>query len=332
MPVSNRVLTPWLNSNKTTSTESKPVEKKAFWKENLMKSFTRHNGAHGGHECLIKQMDLRLNSLEERVTLQEQRAVTREYFKTIISKLLSYKNIHTIEERKDNCVQCGSALMLKQGHHHSSKSSYRLCKHHEEKCGKKHDKNKMSYFINPVLIEDGTFNSLFEDEDSFDADLLNQIRSKSFGCHINKIDEVDELLEETDTPKESTKSFKTSENAMWRWGEEIIKPGFDLKNKIMSLLEEKLQSLKSSRKRGSGGSEAGVQVNSMVRDESNKRGNSPGKLSVGKEKRLNDLIRSSDRPCMKYPIDLRKAMDDTTFRRNIEACKEATNWKQPYER
>lgn len=321
MPATNKVNTPWSSKD---SPDSKQPEKKSFWKDSLhLKSLTKHTG-HQPHECVIKQIDVRLNNLEERITIQEEKAVTRDYFKSIIAKLLmSQKQASSVENKRDTCIQCGSALTSRNPHYcQKEASSSKFYKHYDDRSLRRQDKyHKINYLVNPAFVKENIKNKYGVEEDSLDAELLNAIRSKAENMaesKIDKIEEVDEILEDTRTikvnPKETIKT-KESDGGLWRWGEEKIKPGFDLKKKIMSLMEEKLQCIKPTKPR---------------QYDTSKSVPPTTRVCIEIEKNRNTYPVESDRN--KYSIDIKRALDDSTFKKNIEACKEKTNWKYDFDR
>lgn len=155
----------------------------------------------------IQHIKLRLKSLEDRVTHQEESAVTKEYFKKIMGKLITYCHTKTENaqipntfDAKENGVQCNM---------HNSKYTSK-----SQTVKQKHTyKPDQCFCVTPMVVE----NEKGDENKESQSRLLDL--SKSI-LNMNK----------------TLESF-------CKWGEEIIKPGFDLKSKIMSLLDEKLSTI-----------------------------------------------------------------------------------------
>lgn len=137
---------------------------------------------------------------------------------------------------------------------------------------------------------------------------------------------------------------------------QIIKPGFDLKNRIVSLLEEKLQSLRVVKNYNYKPEEdVCVQVNlpeSSRAQEKEQIFSEPEhsqitnltysvfgehipkkQINIVTEKKYSILKeKSSKKRDFLYPINKDRAVDDTTFKRNIKAFKESNNFPTRAER
>lgn len=99
LPAQTLSNTPWSSDRITRPPPRKFDEKRAG---------KRHK-SHP-HDNILKQLHIRIKSLEERVTIQEESSVSREYFKSIINRLLStYKSTFGGAEAAAKCetsTQC----------------------------------------------------------------------------------------------------------------------------------------------------------------------------------------------------------------------------------
>ncbi|XP_023310936.1 uncharacterized protein LOC111691805 [Anoplophora glabripennis] len=165
-------------------------------KDNKRKKFVNFKNYPDDHtdcEYYFKQLSTKIRQLEERLSIQEEKSVPRDYFKRIITKLVNH--------------------LSKITNYASYDSPSTRPKSKETKEYKAREK----YCIHPVLL----------------------------GQKPSKVD-IDEFLPTTTTFDCTDKYQQTTDN-FWRWGEEILKPGIDLKNKIVMLLEETLHNLKKPR-------------------------------------------------------------------------------------
>ncbi|KAL3278201.1 hypothetical protein HHI36_013540 [Cryptolaemus montrouzieri] len=129
----------------------------------------------------------RVKVLEERMDVQEERAVPKDYFKRIITKIISHFSPKS-PYRNDN-------FQLRD----SDSSSYVV-----------EPRYKNNYSINPLMVDKNT-----KPENN---------------------ENLKKLLSNLTENMPENKKNEFAEN-FWKWGGEILKPGVDLKNKILSLLE-----------------------------------------------------------------------------------------------
>lgn len=147
----------------------------------------------------------RLKHLEERVTNQEEHYVHKDYFKKIIGKLISF-----CQNKTNSPPQLNHGMDVKDHSvqcsfdHRYGKRDVKLSANtthrHSHRC------EDQCYCVNSLTIQQTTA----------------ETTKKSFTNYSIK-----------ETPSRTL-------DQLWKWGEEPIKPGFDLKTKIMSLLDEKL--------------------------------------------------------------------------------------------
>ncbi|XP_045465247.1 uncharacterized protein LOC123674447 [Harmonia axyridis] len=135
----------------------------------------------------------RVKILEERMDIQEERAVPKDYFKRIITKIIS---------------------------HFSPKDPYR-------NDFQIRDSDSSSYVVQPRYKNNYSVNTLLVDK---------KASQKGMNDKSDKHEHLKKLLSNlTENMPEGTKT-ELAEN-FWQWGGEILKPGVDLKNKILSLLD-----------------------------------------------------------------------------------------------
>lgn len=159
-----------------------------------------------GTPDIINELNERVRLLEIRLQRHEAKAVSRDYFKRVINKIVSY-----IQPRYDQVL------------HFDQVQKNPLTKNMSTQCSKAALKKDMlmnkyygkTYCTRPVLIED----------------------------NVNKRKALNPTCDKT--PEKETIPAGKSSQCFWRWGEEIVKPGIDLKDKMVSLLEEQLSNFKS---------------------------------------------------------------------------------------
>lgn len=136
----------------------------------------------------------RVKVLEERMDIQEERAVPKDYFKRIITKIIS---------------------------HFSPKDPYRNDNFQIR------DSDSSSYVVQPRYKNNYSVNTLLVDKAASQKDITDKMDN-----HEN----LKQLLSNLTENMPEGKKTEFAEN-FWKWGGEILKPGVDLKNMIMSLLD-----------------------------------------------------------------------------------------------
>lgn len=156
------------------------------------------NGIDDHIECeyYFKHLLAKIRRLEERLAIQEERSVAKDYFKRIITKLVTH-----LSKITNYAAQDGSYPRPKS---REGREQYRI----RDRCGDNR------YHVHPVLVDQT----------------------------LSRVD-LDDFLPTSNDSKSSDKYHQT-QDSFWKWGEEILKPGIDLKNKIVMLLEDTLHSLK----------------------------------------------------------------------------------------
>ncbi|KAH1012267.1 uncharacterized protein LOC109543977 [Dendroctonus ponderosae] len=149
---------------------------------------------HDQCEAIYKVLSTRISELEKRLMMQEQRAVPKDYFKKIITKLVTHlsKLTHYTTEEKTL----------------SQRDKDYLAQHSRMKSGAKSSK----FHVNPVLV------------------------GNSFKIPAEK--------EYEPKPCSSSEPPRGPSEVLWKWGEEVLLSGRDLKNKVVYLLEETLRNLR----------------------------------------------------------------------------------------
>ncbi|KAK4881062.1 hypothetical protein RN001_004381 [Aquatica leii] len=175
---------------------------------------------------VIRELAKRLKDLEDRVTIQEQCAVPKEYFKRVIKKILniqgtlSQQNV-TPSNAQTSGRHCGTQYGLDPTEDLYKKSKSKVKQRNvqiQQGYGKR-------YMINPVEVNATDTNS----ETNQNTHVGNKAIS-TIASFFTKLGH---------DQKDDNKTHST--NTFWKWGEEIIRPGIDLKMKIMCLLEETMR-------------------------------------------------------------------------------------------
>lgn len=294
-------LSPWTPSRSESKAPYTNRNRKALEIKN------RHNT-----DCVLHKLHKRLTSLEDRVASQEENAVSKEYFKKIMGKLLTCckktteNSIHPKTEiKKDNSVQCSMKDTINVRHKDVKvQSDLKPKRTHNYLTGQ-------NYCINSALLQNSHLDR--------NSETHNYSHPQNFrGRKNQKIQDGEPREMGSDNRKEETDRF-------WKWGEEIIKPGFDLKNKIISLLDDALQNLiPQSKSNPSTKANTKHEFYSDDDDDEEETKRKPRNYA-----RYSNFARASSKSPEKHrknsseKIDpsharnVNKAIDDTVFRKNI---------------
>ncbi|KAL1506139.1 hypothetical protein ABEB36_005558 [Hypothenemus hampei] len=150
-------------------------------------------------QAIFKLLSVRISELEKRILQQEQKAVPKDYFKKIITKLvnhLSKLTQYTTEER-----------IATNSQRDRDRDRDLLAPHTKLKPS---DKNK--YYVNPVLVEN------------------------TYKVQAEKDYE----------PKPCSSAEPSRGESIWKWGEDFLTTGKDLKDKVVVLLEDTLRNLRKT--------------------------------------------------------------------------------------
>ena len=320
---------------------------------------------------VLKEINDRLKVLEKRMNIQEETSVPREYLKYVLQKVVAHYNVlnNTSRNMKNNSTQYSSKNLTKK---FNLKDNSIFSYNKERSSGK-------TYRINTALPE-------IKDE----VDIKTFLKDENFGCYIANscktfntaetkiIDQVDiktSLKSENIgigvanigtqnshkiTSNQTYNGFKEkprheksktpSKDLTWLWGEETVKPGCDLKNKIVQLFEETFFKNRSSKQNttnnGSKFNKVDIpqdikvecddqiinlntlqqtsvfDMNNFIRKNCEKEGKSQT-THTNKPNNNSDLVSNSGTfGKTTYPFDVKNTQDDSTFRRNIELCRE----------
>ncbi|KAF5307361.1 hypothetical protein FQR65_LT07078 [Abscondita terminalis] len=179
---------------------------------------------------IIREIARRLKNLEDRVTIQEQCAVPKDYFKKVIKKILNIQG--SISQQNVGGVgtfgaarHCGTQYGFDFPDDLEKKSKSRVKQRNvqiQQGYGKK-------YMINPLEV------------DVMDTTSETNPQSVETNVGNKAISAITDFFSKLGhDKKEENKAYAI--DAFWKWGEEIIRPGVDLKMKILCLLDEKIQS------------------------------------------------------------------------------------------
>lgn len=159
--------------------------------------------------AIIKELNERVRLLEIRIQRHEAKAVSKDYFKKVINKIVSY-----LQPRYDQVL------------------------HFDQVQNTPHKRNISTQCSKAVLKRDLLMNKYYGDQYCVRTVLTDDNVNKG---HFSKTIS-DKKPEHAEDPAESSSSHM---QCFWKWGEEVVKPGIDLKDKMVALLEEKLSNFKS---------------------------------------------------------------------------------------
>ncbi|RZB39847.1 hypothetical protein BDFB_004578 [Asbolus verrucosus] len=148
----------------------------------------------------INQLTKRVKLLEERLALQEERVVPKEYFKKIMSKVGSNFSPKLFKAKSEISEACSG----KQG-------------------------KKMK--IDEKLVK----TSMLFDK-AFPCQSNENLKCFRANLNYNKMKEHKSPHDKNDKSTNTHDDYYSGH--IWRWGEEILKPGIDLKNRIVTLLTD----------------------------------------------------------------------------------------------
>ncbi|EEZ98110.1 uncharacterized protein LOC103315104 [Tribolium castaneum] len=165
-----------------------PRKKPKINLENISKMRTKGNG-----DSYINHLSNRIKVLEERLAMQEEKVVPKDYFKKIISKMVTGLSPKIVKSKSDTSLR-------------SPLKNYKKC-------------SKLQ-------------------------DIQERPTEKSLQCQSSEALHCFRSFKEDKKPAlKDDKGTITDEELfyggyIWKWGEEILKPGIDLKNRIVNLLND----------------------------------------------------------------------------------------------
>ncbi|VEN45896.1 unnamed protein product [Callosobruchus maculatus] len=170
---------------------------------------------HIACQLYFKQLSAKIRELEARLAIQEEKSVPKDYFRRIITKLVTH-----ITKIAPNNVKPQSSTSRK----YSPPEPCRDCRDKRDKYSPLYHK----YVVQPMIIEEPvTHHYPVRTQAEKDPNVIPVIHtSAKQGRH-------------------TTHSISST----WKWRDEILKPGIDLKNRIISLMEETLNVLKWSKEK-----------------------------------------------------------------------------------
>ncbi|XP_028138425.1 uncharacterized protein LOC114332845 [Diabrotica virgifera virgifera] len=169
-------------------------------KNNAEYSKRKHSrdGDHQQCQNYFKHLTDKIRTLEERIAAQEQKAVPKDYFKRIVTKLVTH--ISKVAGNGSQQIKIEASVPATAAN--KSKQCY------VSTVNKSSDLPNPKFIVNPVSVQN--------------ENLLN-----------DKLPPTDVLYSDS----------------LRKWGEDLLKPGIDLKNKIISVMEVTLNNLKKSKEK-----------------------------------------------------------------------------------
>ncbi|XP_066252695.1 uncharacterized protein [Euwallacea similis] len=163
--------------------------KKSVGYKNLKEIVTGDN-SHEQYETLFKLLSMRIDELEKRVLMQEKKAVPKDYFRKIITKLVNHFS---------KLTQYTTARQPSQ-------------RDNEYRATRSKSKTNSKYYVNPAPIRN-----------PYKLSAEKEYEPK---------------------PCSSSESHRGPSETLWKWGEEVLVSGRDLKNRVVFLFEETLKYMK----------------------------------------------------------------------------------------
>lgn len=150
-------------------------------------------------ECqhYFKYLTAKIKTLETRLNAQEEKAVPKEYFKKVITKLVT--NLTKITTPSQTNIPASPA-------------------------------NKS---------RDPQYKGYSTDEHSYE-NFKQKYQTRAFVFSPNE-------TKTSTRPSSKKTSSSVNDTPFWKWGEEVLRPGIDIKNKIVQLLEETVKNLRWSK-------------------------------------------------------------------------------------
>lgn len=283
---------------------------------------------------IVNDLCEKLKTLESAIQAQEEKFVTKEYLKIVVDKIISYVTARPDRSMKTNRF-----------------NSVPVRKSIATQCSKTFIKKDIATLkITPLKRKQN---------DRIVGSAISSPKNTIAHCNLTNTSISD---------KETVVSVKTftgrdymsggGENAkhntdvFWKWGDEVIKPGFDLKNKIAQLISERFSGPKPSKSSSSSkridtnaesssektlylcGSEN--QANTAAEERKSKDSINGGSnfkkmLDIMSEKIYTDYIndqksskKSQALEQTKFPRDVKKAVNDDVFKRNMQNARKKT--------
>lgn len=284
------------------------------------------------NKTVLDELCERMKIIESTLNGQEERFVTKDYLKLVVDKLISYispkaeRNTKTSSKsktKKNISIQCNSKPVR---HHH----------HHKD---------------TPTVTSVSPKRKLI---DQCVGSVLSVNKPKSATPSIS-VNEAVKIHVARKTPTVSSTKYNnfttasTCKDMFWKWGEETIKPGLDLKSKIVQLINETVSGSKSLKVDNTGdkridinidtssektlylyGSETQERTPSSLKDSSyslRSGGNFRKMLDYMSEKIYADYISKDaiDKTSRtKTSRNTNRAMNDDLFKRNVHNAKKKT--------
>ncbi|XP_072384054.1 uncharacterized protein [Diabrotica undecimpunctata] len=156
-------------------------------------------GDHQQCQHYFKHLTEKIRTLEERIAAQEQKAVPKDYFRRIVTKLVTH--IGKVAGNGSQQIKIEASV--------PATTANKTKQYYVNTFNKSGDLPNPKFIVNPVSVHHG---KLLNDKLPAEEDVLNSA-------------------------------------SLWKWGEDLLKPGIDLKNKIISVMEVTLNNLKKSKEK-----------------------------------------------------------------------------------
>lgn len=191
---------------------------------------TSDDGRGNPNTCVLNTLHEKLSVLESKFQQQEDKFITKEYLKVVVDKLISYL-----------CPKVGRPVRVNRF------VNAPLTRNISTQCSKsllKRDVATLKITPNrPAMYNEYYVGSALSGSKGATA----QFHSKCASIPEKEtVQSVERSVEQLINNVENLKSAHRSD-IFWRWGEEVIKPGFDLKSRITQLICETFSGNKPSK-------------------------------------------------------------------------------------
>lgn len=275
---------------------------------------------------VINDLCDKLKSLESAIQEQDEKFVTKEYLKIVVDKIISY-----VTPRSDRSIKTNRF------------NSVPVRKNMSTQCSKTFLKKDIATLkITPLKRKIN---------DRIVGCVLAPPRNTTADCNFTNASMSDKeaVASGRDYISGGEEDIKHDNDVFWKWGDEVIKPGFDLKNKIAQLINETFSGTKQSKSslcskridmNADSSSEKTLylcgsenQANAAVEERKSKAAINSGSnfkkmLDIMSEKiytdYINDQKKSQILELTKFPRDVKKAVNDDVFKRNMQNARKKT--------
>lgn len=206
-------------------------------------SKNRKSTSSSSEKVYLKELKEKVRILEERLEHQEELSVPKEYFRKIVTKIISYISPKWSSYFKMEDKRPSDDSMIPRDYSRNmsiDRSQQQRNNQRDNYCGRK---LSTSFQYETKKMDDNTRRQFMKT--SYECFMERNCSTRGFDNNNNKayLRRCLETYNNNQNNNNNNNSSRQPKEDAWRWGEEVIRPGVDLKNKIAALLEEKLRSM-----------------------------------------------------------------------------------------